>query len=74
MVTADGEVIEVKKDSTKNNNDVKKELLDSVTDALEIKDKETEKVVVDGEVKEVVVDDAKETKKVVNADNEVVEV
>ena len=74
MITAEGEVIEVKKDSTKNNNDVKKELLDSVTDALEIKDKKTEKVVVDGEVKEVVVDDAKETKKVVSADNEVVEV
>ena len=48
--------------------------MDSVTDALEIKDKKTEKVVVDGEVKEVVVDDAKETKKVVSADNEVVEV
>ena len=74
MITAEGEVIEVKKDSTKNNNDVKEELLESVTDALEIKDKETEKVVVDGEVKEVVVDDAKETKKVVSADNEVVEV
>ena len=50
MITPEGEVIEVKKDSTKNNNDVKEEILDSVTDALEIKDKKTEKVVVDGEV------------------------
>ena len=74
MVTADGEVIEVKKDSTKNNNDVKEELLDSVKDALEVKNKKTEKKVIDGKVKEVVVDDAMETKKVVSADNEVVEV
>ena len=73
MISSDGEVIEVKKDSTKNKNDVKKELLESVESALETKNKKTEKVVVDGKVKEVVVED-KPTKKVVNADNEVVEV
>ena len=73
MISSDGEVIEVKKDSAKNKNDVKKELLESVESALETKNKKTEKVVVDGKVKEVVVED-KPTKKVVNADNEVVEV
>ena len=74
MITADGEVIEVKSDSTMNNNDIKEELLESVTAALEAKDVETEKVVVDGVVREIEVDDAMETKTVVSADNEVVEV
>lgn len=72
MITADGEVIEVKSDSTTNNNDIKEELLESVTAALEAKDVETEKVVVDGEVREIEVDPAVETKTVVSADNEVV--
>ena len=74
MITADGEIIEVKSDSTMNNNDIKEELLESVTAALEAKDVETEKVVVDGVVREIEVDDAMETKTVVSADNEVVEV
>ena len=38
MVTADGEVIEVKSDSTKTEADIKEDLMESVTEALEAKD------------------------------------
>lgn len=73
MISSDGEVIEVKKDSAKTTDDVKKQLMDSVEGALQTKNKKTKKVVVDDKVVEVV-DDKPATKKVVNADNKVVEV